>query len=129
MSRRPYIRPVQRSTWWLKQPRYIRYMAREVSSAFLCAYSLVIVVGLIRLAQGEAAYDAYLQALWGNGGQILTLFTLVFAAYHTYSWFQVTPKAMPLRRAGKPVAGSIIVGAHWFGFLVASALIIYLVGM
>ena len=68
MSRRPYIRPVQRSTWWLKQPRYIRYMAREVSSAFLCAYSLVIVVGLIRLAQGEAAYDAYLQALWGNGG-------------------------------------------------------------
>lgn len=128
MSRRPYIRPVQRSTWWLKQPRYIRYMGREVTSLFLCAYSILIIVGLVRLTQGEAAYNEYLAALYSTPGQVFSLLTLVFAIYHTYTWFQVTPKAMPLRRAGKLIAGNIIVGAHWFGFLIASAIILYLVG-
>lgn len=129
MSRRPFIRPVQRSTWWLAQPRYIRYMAREVTSAFLCAYSLLIIVGFVRLAQGEAAYDAYLAAVRSTPGQVFSLVTLLFAIYHTYTWFQVTPKAMPIRRAGKLIAGNIIVGAHWLGFVIASAIVLYLVGM
>ncbi len=129
MSRRPYIRPVQRSTWWLAQPRYIRYMAREVTSAFLCAYSLLIIVGLVRLAQGPLAYDAFLAAVYSTSGQVFSLLTLIFAIYHTYTWFQVTPKAMPIRKGGKLIAGSIIVGAHWFVFLIASVIILYLVGM
>ena len=121
MSRRPYIRPVSRVGWWFTEARYIRYMMRELSSLFIGAYTIVLSVGLYRLAQGQAEFEAFVERLLGPAGMSLATITLIFAAYHTYTWFQVTPKAMPIVLAGKRVPGFVIVGAHWLGFVVVSA--------
>lgn len=121
MSRRPYKQPVSRTGWWLAQPRYIRYMMREISSLFIGGYALVMIVGLYRMSQGPHEYAAFYEALMGPAGVTYAVVTLLFAAYHTYTWFLVTPKAMPLVLAGKRVPGLVIIGAHWLGFLVASA--------
>ena len=126
MSRRPYIRPVDRATWWLRQPRYIRYMMREVSAVLIGAYVLLLIVGLLRLSQGEAEYERFLDGAWGNLGVAFSIVAMLFALYHTYSWFQVTPKAMPLSLAGKRVSGLAIVAAHWVGFAVVSAALLAL---
>jgi len=123
MSRRPYIRELSRTGWWLKSPRYIRYMLREMSAAFIGAYVLVLIVGLLRLSQGEAAYQAYLAHATQPAGLVFATFAMLFAVYHTYTWFQVTPKAMPLMFAGKKVPGVIIVAAHWLAFTAVSAVL------
>lgn len=119
----PYIRPVSRTGWWLAQPRYVRYMLREISSLFIGGYMLILITGLYRLSQGPQEYAAFLAALFGPAGVAYALVTLVFAAYHTYTWFIVTPKAMPLVIAGKRVPGPLIVAAHWVGFAVVSVLL------
>ena len=67
MTRRPYIRPVRRYSWWLSQPRYVRYMLREVSAVFIGAYILVLIVGLLRLSQGPAAYESVIQPILRAG--------------------------------------------------------------
>jgi succinate dehydrogenase subunit C len=121
MSRRPYLREPSKSGWWLEQPRYIRYMAREMSALFIGIYALILIVGLFRLSQGEAAYAAFLATVQGPAGLIFAIVAFVFAVYHTYTWFQVTPKAMPLMFGGKRVPGAIIIAAHWLGFVVVSA--------
>ena len=54
MSRRPYVRKVERS-WWLQHPRYVAYMIRELTSLFVGLYCALLAIGLIRLAQGHAA--------------------------------------------------------------------------
>ena len=123
MSRRPYIRPVSKVGWWFTEARYFRYMMRELSSLFIGAYTIVLSVGLYRLAQGQAEFDAFVERLLGPAGISLATVTLIFAAYHTYSWFQVTPKAMPIVLAGKRVPGFLIVGAHWLGFVAVSAVL------
>ena len=128
MSRRPYIREPSKTGWWLEQPRYIRYMAREMSALFIGIYGLILIVGLFRLSQGELAYEAFLTTVKGPAGLIFAVVAFVFAVYHTYTWFQVTPKAMPLMFGGKRVPGVIIIAAHWFGFLVVSAALWLLVG-
>ncbi len=128
MSRRPYVREVPRSTWWLKQPRYVRYMMREFSAALIGAYILVVIVGLARLSQGQQAYEAYLDAVWGGLGVAFSLIAMLFALYHSYTWFQVTPKAMPLVIAGKRVPGPLIVAAHWLGFAVVTLALLTLAG-
>jgi len=128
MSRRPYLREPSKTGWWLEQPRYIRYMAREMSALFIGIYALILIVGLFRLSQGEAAYAAFLATVEGPAGLIFAVVAFVFAVYHTYTWFQVTPKAMPLTFGGKRVPGAVIVAAHWFGFLVVSAALWLLVG-
>ncbi len=129
MTGRPYIRPVRRYSWWLSQPRYIRYMLREISSAFFAAYILVLIVGLLRLSQGPAAYESFLAAVLSPAGVAFSLITFVFAVYHSLTWFGVTPKAMPLRMGGKAVPPAIIVAAHWLGWAIASLLILLWVGL
>jgi fumarate reductase subunit C len=128
MSRRPYIRPVSASSWWLAQPRYIRYMAREASCIFIGAYTGVIVVGLVRLSQGAAAWGAFLDALQTPASIAFHLLALAFALYHTTTWFNVTPKAMPVQIGEARLPGSVIIGAHYAGWAVVSALVLFLVG-
>jgi succinate dehydrogenase subunit C len=129
MSRKPFIRPVSDVSWWLAQPRYIRYMARESSSLFIGAYSGVLVVGLVRLSQGAAAWDGFLSALQTPVSVVFHIAALAFALYHTTTWFNVTPKAMPLQIGQTLVPGAVIVGAHYFGWFVVSALILFFVGV
>lgn len=129
MSRRPYHRPVSNYTWWLTQPRYIRYMAREASCIFIGAYSIVLVVGLLRLSQGAVAWEGFLQSLQTPASIVFHLLALAFALYHTTTWFNVTPKAMPLQFGGNRVPGSAIIAAHYLGWIVVSALVLFLVGV
>ncbi len=128
MSRRPYIREPSKTGWWLAQPRYIRYMMREISALFIGIYVLVLIVGLFQLSRGEAAYEEFLATVEGPPGRVFAVLAMLFAIYHTYTWFQVTPKAMPLTLGGKPVPGSFIVAAHWFGLVLVSAALWLLVG-
>ncbi len=128
MSRRPYVREVSKTGWWLQQPRYIRYMMREISSLFIGIYVLILIVGLYQLAKGQAAYEAFLATAKGPAGMIFAVLAMIFAVYHTYSWFQVTPKAMPLMVGSKKVPGAFIIAAHWFGFVVVSAALWVLAG-
>jgi fumarate reductase subunit C len=80
---------------WMRNPHRIRYMARELTSVFLIAYALVLLVGLWRLSQGEAAFDAWRAALASPLSILCHLAILAAAVYHTISWFEVMPKTMP----------------------------------
>ena len=128
MSRRPYIREPSKTRWWLEQPRFIRYMMREISAVFIGIYVIVLIVGLFQLSRGEAAYDEFLASAEGSAGLTFAVFAMLFAIYHTYTWFQVTPKAMPLTLGGKRVAGAFIIATHWFGFVLVSTALWLLAG-
>ena len=119
MDPRPYIRKMPKF-WWLGQRRYTIYMVRELTCLFIGAYVVVVLVGLLRISQGPAAYGAYLYALQGPLAVAFHLLALVFALFHTVTWFSVTPKAMPLRLGGKTVPGTAIIMAHYFVWVVVS---------
>ena len=127
MSRRPYIRKVDRS-WWLAHPRYVAYMAREITSLFIGLYCAVIVAGLARLAQGPAAWEGFLAAVSSGPGIVFQLVCLGFAAYHSVTWFALTPKAMPLMLGGERVPGNAIVGAHYAVWAAVSAAVLIAAG-
>jgi fumarate reductase subunit C len=128
MSRRPYLRKVERN-WWLQHPRYIVYMVRELTSLFVGLYCALLVVGLVRLSQGAAAWDGFVAAFSSPLGVIFQLGCLAFALYHSVTWFALTPKAMPLRMKGEPVPGSAIVGAHYAVWAALSIAVLIAAGM
>lgn len=92
-SARNFVRPMD--GWWRKNPFFIRYMVREGSAVFLSAYALVLLVGLARLAQGEAAFEAWRSSLSSPLSIGFHAVALVFVAYHAFTWFQVMPKTAP----------------------------------
>lgn len=128
MTRRPYVRKVERN-WWLGHRRYVVYMLRELTSLFIGLYCALLVVGLFRLAQGRAAWDGFLAALSSPLGIVFQLVCLVFAAYHSATWFALTPKAMPLVVRGEPVPPKAIVGAHYAAWAVVSLGILIAAGI
>ena len=128
MSRRPYLREIPKTSWFLRQPRYLRYMAREITCIFIGAYALLMIVGLVRLVQGRDAWTEFAQSLAGPLGTSFLAATLAFSVYHTVSWFNVTPKAMPVLVGDRFLPGGIIVGAHYAGWVALSLAILTLSG-
>ncbi len=124
MNKNSYIREVPRASWFLKQPRYIRYMAREVTSLFIGAYTLMLVIAIKRVAEGPDAFQNFLEILYSPLGILFNISTLLAALYHSTSWFNVTPQAMPIQWGEEFVSGRIIVGAHYIIWIAISILIL-----
>ena len=107
---RGYIRSMD--GWWRRDPFFVRYMAREATAVLVAVYAFVLLVGLLCLARGEAEYNAWLDALSRPWSLALHVVLLVVFVYHTWSWFLIMPKTMPLLFAGgKKVPGAVITGA------------------
>ena len=118
-KRKPYTREIPYD-WWMKQLFYTKYMLREGSSVFITFYSLVLAWGVFRLSQGEVAFNAWLEALQNPFAIFLHLITLVFALYHTITWFSLAPKAADIWIKGKRLTDNIIVSVHYAAFVIAT---------
>lgn len=121
-----YVRPMQ--GWWRKNPFFVRYMIREASCVFLAIYTLILLVGLLRLTQGEAAYDAWLAALTSPFSILFHWAALLTVGYHAYTWWKVSPKTAPdIHIGGKPLPELVITGGGLLGMIGASILIYIIV--
>lgn len=117
-ARRPYIRSMD--GWWRRDPFFIRYMIREATAVLVVAYAAVLLLGVIRLAQGESAYERWLAALRSPWSLAFHLVLFAGLLYHTWSWFQIMPKTMPsISVGGKKLQPAVITATG----LVAAALV------
>jgi fumarate reductase subunit C len=125
LARRPYVRPMQ--GWWRRDPFFVRYMLREATAVAVAVYSIVLAVGVVRLAQGEAAWNGWLAALRTPGSLLLHLVLLGAMLIHAKSWFEIMPKTMPLLFVGgRRVAARTITRIGWAAAAIVSALLLAL---
>ena len=104
---RGYVRPMQ--GWWRRDPFFVRYMVREATALGVLVYAMVLAVGVVRLAQGEAAWNGWLSALRSPVSITLHLVLLACMLVHAQSWFEIMPKTMPMIFVGgKRVAAQTI---------------------
>ncbi len=109
---RPYLRPM--GGWWRRDPFFVRYMWREATALAVLAYAVVLAVGLLRLSQGEAAWNGWLAALRHPLSVAAHGAMVVAMVVHAITWFEVMPKTMPMMFAGgKRVADATITRAGW----------------
>jgi fumarate reductase subunit C len=95
--------------WWRSDPFFVRYMIREATSVIVVAYAVVLLWGAVRLAQGEAAYNGWLEALESPLSVAFHAVVLAVFLYHTWSWFSIMPKTMPLILAsGKRLSPAVV---------------------
>jgi fumarate reductase subunit C len=121
-----YVRPMQ--GWWRRDPFFVRYMIREVTAVAVLAYAIILMFGVLRLSQGEAAFNGWLAALRSPGSILLHLVLLVSFAVHAKSWFDIMPKTMPMMFAGgKRVEGATITRTGYVVTIVATVLILAIV--
>ncbi|OGA39440.1 MAG: hypothetical protein A3G24_16380 [Betaproteobacteria bacterium RIFCSPLOWO2_12_FULL_62_13] len=128
VRRKPFHREVPRLRWFFRHPRYLRYMAREVTCLFIGGYTLLMVVGLKSLSEGRAAYEAFLESLRSPGSIVFHVLALGFALYHSITWFNLTPKALPVQVGEEFVPAGVISGAHYGAWALLSLAVLVLAG-
>jgi len=127
MSRKPYVREMT-SEWIFRHPRYLRYMTREFSCLFIGGWTLLMVWGLKQLAEGPAAWAAFLECLKSPASIVFHVLALAFAVYHSMTWFNLTPKALPLQIGEAFVPDAAISGAHFAAWAALSFAVLYFAG-
>lgn len=127
MSRKPYVREMT-SEWIFRHPRYLRYMTREFSCLFIGGWTLMMVWGLGQLAAGPEAWAGFLECLKSPASIAFHVLALAFAVYHSITWFNLTPKALPLQLGEEFAPDGLISGAHFAAWGVASLAILHLAG-
>lgn len=125
-KRRPYVRPM--GGWWRRNPFYVFYMLREATSVFLAIYALQLLYGLYALHGGEPPFTAWLTSLRHPLYVVFHVLALAAALLHAFTWFNVSPKAMPpVYLAGHRVADRTVVWGQFAVFAVVSVGLLALV--
>ena len=118
-KRRPYIRPME--GWWKKNPFYVEYMIHEGTALFVVAYTIVLLVGLVQLGQGEAEWNGWLEAMKSPLSIVFHLVLLAAIVYHAITWFKLFPLTMPpVKINGKRLDPDTMVRGGWTAGVVAA---------
>ncbi|WP_094751511.1 fumarate reductase subunit C [Psychromonas sp. CD1] len=125
-KRKPYIRKLE-TNWWLKTGFYTRYMLREGSCIFITLYSLILTWGIFNLSQGESSFNMWLDTLQNPFFIILHLIVLIFALYHSITWFALAPKAIALWVKGTRIEDSVIIATHYAAFAIVTVLCLLII--
>jgi len=112
-SVKTYVRPM--AGWWRRNPFFVRYMIREASAPLFYLYALWLVAGIVALSLGPSIYAAWWTVAQHLLMIVLNLVILVFAVYHTWTWFSVLPKTTP----DIDVAPGTLIGAGIVAAIVA----------
>jgi fumarate reductase subunit C len=90
-------------TWWLRSGAYRRFAARELTSLFVLAFTVVLLLFLVALARGRGAYEGFLAWLDSAGAMALFAAILAAALYHTLTWLPLSAHVQVVR-LGRRVA-------------------------
>ena len=112
--------------WWMQRRSYFVFIMRELSSIFV-AWFVVFLLLLVRaVSTGAATYQQFLD--WSGSPIVLVvnLVSLFFIVFHAITWFNLAPKAMVAHVGGKRVPGFWIAASNYVGWIVASAVVIWI---
>ncbi len=83
-------------SWFTQRRSYRLFMAREATSVFLAGYLVYLIVWIYRIGQGPEGLAAAIDSARHPFTVAMHILALVAAFYHSITWFNLTPKIMPL---------------------------------
>lgn len=120
-----YVPKVPR-TWWLRTAPFRRFAAREFTAVFAAAFSVILLLFLSALSQGEEAYEGFLSWLRLPAVVALSWIILLAMLYHAGTWFRLTAHIQVIRIGRNEVPRGAVVAALLGMWVVVSAVVAYL---
>jgi fumarate reductase subunit C len=114
------------ATWWLRKQSYFLFMLRELSSVFIALFLVVYLVQIYQLTKGPDAYIAFTQKLSSPGWILFHVVVLLFALYHSVTWFQSSAVVLPVRLGDHLVSRQTVTALHIVAWAVISLAVLIL---
>ena len=118
--------PKMPATWWLRKRSYFLFMLRELSSVFIAIFLVVLLVQIYQLSEGPKSYTAFAQRLGSPGWIIFHAIALLFAIYHSITWFFSTAVVLPLRLGKREIPRNLVAALNIGAWIVVSLVILSL---
>ena len=121
-----WLRRCRSTYWWLERRAYLAFITRELSSIFIAWFIVYLLLFIRAVSRGDASYQEFLA--WSRHPVVLVLnvVTFLFVVFHAFTWFNLAPKAMVVHMGGKRVPPSVISASNYAAWMVATALVIWL---
>jgi len=117
-----YVREIPRA-WWLRTGPYRRFFARELTSVFVAAFSVILLLFLFALSRGREHYESFLRWLDLPGVVLLSVVILAAVLYHTATWLRLTAH---VRLRGKVIPRTTVTAGLVGAWIVVSGVVAYL---
>jgi fumarate reductase subunit C len=114
-------------TWWARRRSYTFFMLRELSSVFVAVFVVELLFLVRAVAHGPSAYQGFLDTMANPAMILLNVVVLAFLLLHAITFANLTPRAMVVRLRGRRVPSRIILAGVYFGWLVVTAFLAWLV--
>lgn len=113
------------ATWWLRNRYLTLFMVRELTSVFVGAYAVLLLVMLYRRGTDPQAFHGFFEWLKTPASILVHLVILAFVIYHAVTWLNLTPKVMIVYRGEEKVPAPLIAGAHYVLWAICSVVILW----
>ena len=113
--------------WWTRRRSYTKFILRELSSVFVALFVVELLLLVRAVAHGPSAYQGYLDTMANPALIVLNVVALAFVLFHAVTFANLTPRAMVVRLRGHRVPSRVILAGVYFGWLVVTAFLAWLV--
>jgi len=109
--------------WWLGEWHYLKFILRELSSLSVAWFVILTLFQLRALLYGAEAYARFAQRLQSPLMIALNAVAFCFLLFHTITWFNLAPRAMPVRVGGKRVPEFLVAAPNYALWLIVSVFV------
>jgi succinate dehydrogenase subunit C len=113
--------------WWAEQWRSFKFILRELSSVAVIYFVGLLLWLLWSLGQGPDKYLEFQGWMRDPLALAFNVIAFLFVIYHSITWFNLAPKAMPIRLGGKRLPEWMIAAPNYALWIVISAVIAWLI--
>lgn len=107
--------------WWTRRSHYFWYVVREFTSLPLAAWLLWFLVEIQSAQAGRSGYHPHMS----TGFVVFSVIVLLFAIYHSVTFLSLAGTILHFNVLDRPVPSQLIVASQFAIWLVASAIIAF----
>ncbi len=124
---RPYhpkwYRPRVPIFWWLREWAYLKFIARELTSVLVGYSAVMLLVLVVVVDRGEAAYLELLGWLSRPSVVVFHMAVLLGVLFHAVTWLNLAPMAIVVKVGGRRVPARAVLLSHYFAWAVCSVVL------
>lgn len=113
--------------WWTSQWSFFKFIVRELTSVFVAYFVILTLLMLRALSRGPEAYAQFQEWLRWPPVIALNVIAFLLVLFHTITWFNLAPKATPVRVRGKRVPDLMIALPNYVAWIAVSAVLVWLI--
>lgn len=109
--------------WWLGEWHYLKFILRELSSLSVAWFVGLTLFQLRAVWHGPDTYARFTEQLRSPVMIALNTIAFCFVMFHAITWFNLAPRAMPVRMKGKRVPEFAVAAPNYVLWIMVSAFV------